>query len=155
MHKTSRAFDPSFTASLSTSEQHRTLATLTEVGARVLLASLFLVSGLGKIGAYSAAVAYLASGGLPEAILPLVVVIEVLGAVALVLGWKTRAVAVLLAAFTLLAAYIFHSNFADPMQMINFLKNLAIAGGLLLLAANGPGPLSIDRHFLERSRRST
>ena|SRR5215468_1426213 len=146
MNKILRAVEPSFTASTSASEQHGPLATLAEITARVLLASLFLVSGLAKIGAYSGAVAYMASGGLPEALLPLVVVIEILGAVAVVLGWKTRAVAVLLAAFTLLAAFIFHSNFADPMQMINFLKNLAIAGGLLLLAANGPGPLSIDRH---------
>jgi putative oxidoreductase len=147
MTKTSRPAVPSFSVPLPVSEQHGTLATLTEITARVLLASLFLVSGLGKIGAgaYSGAVAYIASGGLPEAILPLVVVTEIFGAVALVLGWKTRAVAVLLAAFALLAALIFHSKFSDPMQMINFLKNVAIAGGLLLLAANGPGPLSIDR----------
>ena len=149
MNKTSRAL-PSFTASLSFSEQHGALATLTEITGRVLLASLFLVSGLGKIGAYSGTVAYMASGGLPEALLPLVVVTEILGAVAIVVGWKTRAVAVLLAAFTLLAAFIFHSNFADPMQMVHFLKNVAIAGGLLLLAAHGPGPLSIDRHSADR-----
>ena len=146
MNKTVGSVQPSVTAWTSASEQHGTLAALTEIGGRFLLASLFLVAGIGKIGTYSETVAYMASGGLPEAILPLVVVIEILGAIAIVLGWKTRAVAVLLAAFTLLAAFIFHRNFADPIQMINFLKNVAIAGGLLLLAANGPGPLSIDRH---------
>ena len=61
------------------------------------------------------------------------------------LGWKTRIVAVLLAGFSLLTAIVFHHNFADQMQMIQFLKDISIAGGLLLLVAKGAGPLSIDR----------
>ena len=124
-----------------------TLESLTELAGRVLLASLFLLSGLGKLGAYSATAAYMSSAGVPGGLLPVVIATEVLGALAIILGWKTRSAAVLLAGFSLLAAIAFHRNFGDQMQMINFLKNVSIAGGFLLLAANGPGALSIDRHF--------
>jgi len=78
-------------------------------------------------------------------LLPLVIATEVLGAAAIILGWKTRIVAFLLAGFTLLSAVIFHNNFADQIQMIMFLKNLSIAGGLLLLVVNGAGSISLDR----------
>lgn len=77
----------------------------------------------------------------------MVIVTEVLGALAIILGAKTRTVAVLLAGFSLLTAITFHRNLAVQEQMINFLKNVSIAGGFLLLVANGAGPLSIDRHF--------
>jgi putative oxidoreductase len=87
----------------------------------------------------------MSSSGVPGALLPLVVATEVLGALAIVLGWKTRIVAFLLGGFSLLSAFIFHSNFGDQMQMIMFLKNVSIAGGFLLLVAHGAGPLSIDR----------
>jgi putative oxidoreductase len=74
-----------------------------------------------------------------------VIATEVIGSLAIMLGWKTRIVAVLLAGFSLLTAIVFHHNFADQMQMIEFLKDVSIAGGLLLLVAKGAGPLSIDR----------
>jgi putative oxidoreductase len=119
----------------------------TELAGRVLLAALFFLSGLGKLGTYSATAAYMSSAGVPGALLPAVIATEVLGALAIILGWKTRTFAVLLAGFSLLTAITFHRNFADQMQMINFLKNVSIAGGFLLLVANGAGPLSIDRHF--------
>ncbi len=77
----------------------------------------------------------------------MVIVTEVLGALAIILGAKTRPVAVLLAGFSLLTAITFHQNLAVQEQMVNFLKNVSIAGGFLLLVANGAGPLSIDRHF--------
>jgi putative oxidoreductase len=123
------------------------LKNITELAGRVLLAVLFLLSGLGKLGAYSATAAYMSSVGVPGALLPAVIATEVLGALAIILGWKTRTVAGLLVGFSLLTAITFHRNFADQQQMINFLKNVSIAGGFLLLVANGPGPLSIDRHF--------
>jgi putative oxidoreductase len=120
------------------------LLNLTGLGGRILLAVMFLLSGLGKLGAYSATAAYMTSAGVPGALLPLVILTEVGGALAIIVGWKTRTVAVLLAGFCLLTAITFHRNFADQNQMINFLKNVSIAGGFLLLVANGPGPLSID-----------
>jgi putative oxidoreductase len=71
----------------------------------------------------------------------------VAGAISIIVGWRTRMAAFLLAAFTLLTAFIFHTNFADQIQTIMFLKNVSIAGAFLLLMANGAGPLSIDRRL--------
>jgi len=123
---------------------------LTGLAGRILLAVPFLLSGLGKIGAYGATAAYMSSAGVPGALLPLVIIIEVGGALAIIVGWKTRTVALVLAGFCLLTAITFHRNFADQNQMIHFLKNVAIAGGFLLLVANGPGPLSIDGRVRNR-----
>ncbi len=123
-----------------------TLQNVAELAGRVLLAALFLISGVGKIGAYTATAGYMASLGVPGALLPLVIATEVLGAIAIIAGWKTRIVAFLLAGFALLSAIIFHSNFADQIQMIMFLKNVSIAGGFLLLVASGAGQFSLDRH---------
>jgi putative oxidoreductase len=122
-----------------------TVQKTSELAGRVLLAVLFLVTGLGKIGAYTATAGYMESVDIPGALLPVVIGTEVLGALAIIVGWRTRIVAFLLAGFTLLTGIVFHHNFADQMQSIMFMKNLAIAGGFLLLVANGAGPLSLDR----------
>lgn len=111
---------------------------------RVLLVVLFLMSGLGKISAYDATAGYMASMGVPSIGLPAVIVLEVLGAAAIILGFKTRIVAALLAGFTLATGLLFHNNFADQMQMIMFLKNVSITGAFLMLVANGAGAFSID-----------
>lgn len=126
----------------------------TELAGRVLLAAIFLISGLGKIGTYSATAAYMNSLGVPGALLPAVIGLEVLGAIAIIIGWQTRIAAFLLAGFTLLSAILFHNNVADPIQQIMFLKNVAIAGGFLILVANGAGPLSLDRRGLVRRSAS-
>jgi putative oxidoreductase len=116
-----------------------------EFAGRVLLAALFLLSGIGKLGAaYPGTAAYMSAAGLPPQLLPLVIALEVGGALAIIIGWQTRIVALLLAGFTLLSAGIFHTNFSDHIQMLMFMKNLAIAGGFLLLVAHGAGPLSLD-----------
>jgi putative oxidoreductase len=120
---------------------------LSELGGRILLSVLFLLSGLGKVGAYAGTSAYMSSFGVPGELLPLVIATEVLGALAIIVGWKTRVTAFLLAGYSLLTAVIFHSNFGDQIQMIMFFKNVSIAGGFLLLVANGAGPLSIDRRI--------
>ena len=131
-------------ASVSSDKRKATAASTAEIAGRFLLALLFLLSGLGKLGAYSATAAYMSATGVPGALLPAVIATEALGAVAIVLGWKTRVVAFLMAGFSLLTAFIFHSNLADQTQMIMFFKNLSIAGGFLLLVAHGAGPLSLD-----------
>jgi putative oxidoreductase len=84
------------------------------------------------------------SVGVPGMLLPLVIILEVGAGVALLVGWQTRIAAYALAGFTGLAAILFHSNLAEQMQMILFMKNWAIAGGLLLLAVNGAGAMSMD-----------
>ena len=116
-----------------------------ELAGRILLASIFLISGLMKIRTYAATAGYMSATGIAGELLPVVIAFEVLAAIALIIGWKTRLTAFLLAGFTLLSGLIFHSDFADQMQMIMFLKNVAITGGLLLLVANGAGALSLDR----------
>ena len=131
-------------ATATTNESNRTLTSAIEVAGRILLAALFLLAGLSKLGAYSATAAYMASAGIPGALLPAVIATEVLGALAIILGWKTRTVATLLAGFSLLTALTFHTNFGDQTQMIMFLKNVSITGGFLLLIANGAGRYSLD-----------
>jgi putative oxidoreductase len=116
-----------------------------ELAGRILLAGLFLLSGVTKITGYAATAGYMAAMGVPGALLPLVIATEVLGSVAVIVGWHTRIAAFLLAGFSVLAGIFFHSNFADQIQMVMFLKNIAIAGGFLMLVANGAGPLSLDR----------
>ena len=111
---------------------------------RVLLASLFLLAGLQKIGAYEGTAGYMASQGVPGALLPIVIALEVLGALAIIVGWKTRLVAFMLAGFSLVSAALFHFKPDDAMQMTMFLKNVSIAGGFLLLVAHGAGAYSLD-----------
>jgi putative oxidoreductase len=115
-----------------------------ELAGRILLVALFLLSGLGKISGYAATAGYMAAQGVPGILLPVVIATEALGAIAILLGWQTRIVAFLLAGFTLLTGLMFHHQFADQIQMIMFMKNVSIAGGLLLLVVHGAGELSLD-----------
>lgn len=111
---------------------------------RVGLSLIFIISGWGKIGGYAATQGYMESMGVPGALLPLVIALELGGGLAILAGVATRWVAIALAGFSIISALIFHANFADQMQAISFWKNVAIAGGFLMLAANGPGPLSLE-----------
>ncbi|KWV92228.1 LysR family transcriptional regulator [Erythrobacter sp. YT30] len=117
------------------------------LGGRLLLAAIFILSGVNKLGAVEGTIGYIASAGLPFATATFyaVVALEIVGGVMLVVGVKPRLTAVALAVFSIVAAIVFHSDFADQNQMIHFLKNLALAGGLLQVAAFGAGRLSIDR----------
>src|SRR5689334_12816103 len=111
--------------------------------ARILLAHMFLISGIGKLGAgYAATQGYMASMGIPGALLPLVIALEIGGGIALLAGFLTRWAALALAAFCIVSGLLFHSNFSDQAQMINFMKNLSIAGGMLMLFVHGAGALS-------------
>ena len=120
-------------------------STLAATG-RLFLAGLFLLSGLSKIAAPEMTQAYIASAGLPAPTLAYAaaVLVEVGGGVLLLIGYQARIVALALAAFTLVAAVAFHANFGDQNQLIHFLKNVAITGGLLQVAAFGAGALSVD-----------
>ena len=111
---------------------------------RILIAAIFVISGFGKITGYEGTQGYMESMGVPGATLPLVIMLEIAGGLAIVVGWQTRIVALLLAGFTLLSGIVFHSGFGDQMQMISFMKNLAITGGFLFLVANGPGAFAVD-----------
>ena len=106
---------------------------------RVLIAAIFILSGLSKLAAPTATMAYIASVGLPFPILALAgaVVIEVVGGLVLISGYRLRTVAAVLALFSLVTALFFHNNFADQNQFIHFFKNVAMAGGLLQIVAFG------------------
>ena len=123
---------------------------------RFLLALIFVLSGWGKITGFDGTVAYMASKGmpLPQFLLPGAIIVELAGGLALMLGWKARWAALALFLFCIPTALVFHNFWAVPPeqaqnQMIHFLKNLAIMGGLLYVVAFGPGPFSIGG----RSRR--
>ena len=113
---------------------------------RILIGVLFLMSGLSKIAAPAATQGYIAAVGLPLPAVAYAIAIaaEVGGGLLLLLGYKTRAIAAALAVFTLATALGFHTNFADQNQMIHFMKNLMIMGGLLQVAAFGAGQFSLD-----------
>lgn len=115
-----------------------------ELTGRILIAAIFIISGVGKIGGYAGTQGYMEAMGVPGALLPLVILAEVGGGLLVVLGLWTRLSALALAGFSLLSALLFHANLGDPMQQIMFLKNVAIAGGFLFLFAHGAGRLSLD-----------
>ena len=112
--------------------------------ARVFASAIFIIAGYGKLGAgYAGTQAYMAAMGVPSAMLPLVIALELGGGIALLLGFQTRLVAFLLAGFSIIAALIFHTG-ADQMQQIMLMKNFAMAGGLLAFTMFGAGRLSLD-----------
>lgn len=116
-----------------------------ELIGRILLGHIFLLAGISKIGAgYAGTAGYMDSMGVPGALLPLVIILEIVGGLMVIVGFKVKWAAYALAAFTVVAGVIFHSNFADQMQMIMFMKNMSITGGLLLLSVYGSGQLSLD-----------
>jgi len=111
---------------------------------RILLGHIFLIAGIGKISSYAGTMGYMESMGVPGVLLPAVILLELGGGLALILGFQTRVVAAALALFCAAAAAIFHNDFGNQMQMIMFMKNFAMAGGLLYVVAFGAGALSID-----------
>ena len=115
------------------------------LAARILMSQIFIVSGIGKITGYAGTQAYMAKAGVPGALLPLVILTELGGGVALLFGFQARWAALALAGFSLLAALLFHLHPGEQMQMINFMKNLAIAGGLLLVVRHGGGAPGLDK----------
>ncbi|MCJ8158364.1 DoxX family protein [Sphingomonas sp. LaA6.9] len=132
---------------LALNAQPATAATdLTALAGRVALSAIFLISGLSKIADPAATIGYIQSVGLPvpQLGLAIAVLVEVAGGIALIAGYRTRLVAAALAAFSVAAAVGFHANLADQNQFIHFFKNIAMAGGLLQVAAFGAGRLSLD-----------
>ncbi len=116
--------------------------------ARILLSALFLWSAVNKILNPASTQQYMAANGIPLAGLLYLatVVIELGGGLSVLLGYKTRIGAIALAIFLVPATLIFHTNFADQIQQIMFMKNLAIFGGLLMLVQYGAGRISLDKH---------
>ena len=113
--------------------------------ARILLAYIFIVAGWGKIAGYDATVAYMQAMGVPGGLLPLTILLELGGGLAILFGFQTRIVALGLSVFSLVTAFLFHGGADDA---VNFMKNFAMAGGYIALAILGAGRLSLD-HLIE------
>lgn len=111
---------------------------------RALLAVIFILAGFDKINGYATTTSYMAQFGVPAALLPATIALEIAGGLAVLAGFYARLAAIPLALFTIATALIFHGNFADNIQFVLFLKNLAIAGGFLLLFAHGPGAWALN-----------
>ncbi|HSC63608.1 MAG TPA: DoxX family protein [Caldimonas sp.] len=131
------------------------LQSTTVLVGRILLGLIFVLSGFAKLSGFDGTAGYIASKGLPmpQLLAALTIVVELGGGLALMAGFFTRQAVVALAGFSLLTAVVFHNFWAAPqaeqmMQQINFMKNLAIAGGMLVVAAFGPGRLSLDARRL-------
>ena len=131
------------------------LQTIAPMIGRVLLSFMFIMSGLSKIGAYAGTAAYMSSQGIPGALLPLVILVEVGAGLMLLLGWQTRIAAVLLGGFAVVAGVMFHllpsMSMTDAMaqqgEMISFMKNMTIAGGMAFVFAFGAGKFSLDNRL--------
>ena len=114
---------------------------------RFLLVLMFIVSGLQKIPNYAGTQGYMEAMGVPGWLLPLVIVLEVLGGLSVLLEYRARVAAFLLAGFCILSAFLFHLDFSNQMQTIMLMKNIAIAGGFLMISAMGPGPYSLENRI--------
>ena len=121
---------------------------------RILLVLIFLVSGIGKIGNFEGTAQYMAKFGMPSSTFFLIgaILLELVGSITVILGYFTRFGTLLLLVLLIPTTLIFHTNFADPMQKIHFLKNVSMFGGLLILLSAGPGRFSLD-HLWEKKRR--
>ncbi|WP_297844797.1 DoxX family protein [Pseudomonas sp.] len=113
---------------------------------RIMIAAIFLLSGFSKITAPAMMIGYIQSVGLPlpAVALGLAILVEVGGSIALILGYRTKLIAAIMALFTVVTAIAFHNNLADQNQFIHFFKNIAMAGGLLQVIALGAGRFSLD-----------
>ncbi len=117
---------------------------LMNLAGRGLIGAIFVLAGISKIASYSGTQAYMASHGLPGELLAAAIALEIGAGAALIAGWHTRRAAMALALFSMATAAIFHGELGDPAQLLMLMKNLAMAGGLLVLAASGASALSLD-----------
>lgn len=120
--------------------------------ARILMPILFISAGWGKITGYAGTQQYMEAMGVPGFMLPLVILLEFGGGLAILFGFLTRFTALFTAAFTVLTAFLFHSNFAEGVNQLMFMKNLSIAGGFVVLGLVGPGAYSIDRLLRKKAQ---
>ncbi|RKG52142.1 DoxX family protein [Acinetobacter cumulans] len=129
---------------LKKASENPVVSALSSVIGRALLAFIFIIAGWGKLTAYQATQGYMEAMGVPGGLLPLTILMELGGGIAILLGLQTRLVALGLAGFSIVTALIFHSGAEDS---INLMKNLAMAGGFIFLALHGAGKISLDVLF--------
>ena len=115
-----------------------------EVLGRIFLSAIFLINGVGKIFNYEETIQYMENFNVSGNLIIPAIIVEILFPILLIIGYQTRFSALVLSLFTLTLAVIFHTDFSNQMQLISFLKNIAIAGGFLIIFVNSPGKYSID-----------
>ena len=115
-----------------------------EVLGRIFLSTLFLIEGINKIFNYEGTILYMESFGILGYLIIPAIILEILFPLLLIIGYQTKIAALVIAIFTIVVAVIFHTNFDDHMQFITFFKDIAIAGGLIIICVNGPGRFSLD-----------
>ena len=120
---------------------------IVEFFGRILLSALFLIEGISKISMQEDVVMYMEDYGVPGILFIPAIVLEILFPIILIVGYRTRWAASIMALFTFAVAIIFHSDFNEEMQLIMFLKDIAIAGGFMIIVAYGPGKISLDHYF--------
>ncbi|WP_105257970.1 DoxX family protein [Pseudoalteromonas sp. T1lg88] len=132
---------------------NETLTNISALLARFGLTALFVLTGLSKIEFYDATAQYMASVGVPDMLLPLVILLEVVGGIMIIAGLLTRLTALAFALFSVVSALLFHFQLDDQTQFLMFYKNIAIAGGFLALAASGAGKFSLDALLSRRQAK--
>jgi len=120
---------------------------LVDLIGRILISALFLVNGIFKISNYEGTIVWMESFGMPGIFLVPAIILEIAGPILIIIGYKTKLAAGLLSLFCIATAFIFHNDFADQMQLTSFLKNIALAGGFLILFVNGAKGISLDNKF--------
>ena len=123
------------------------MANIADLSGRILISALFLLNGIFKISNYDGTIGWMESFGMPGILLIPAIILEIAGPVLIIIGYKTKLAAGLLSLFCIATAFIFHNDFANQMQLTSFLKNIALAGGFLILCVNGAKDLSLDNRF--------
>ena len=117
---------------------------IVEILGRILLSAIFLINGIGKIFNYEGTIQYMENFDVPAYLIIPAIIVEILFPILLIIGYYTKFSALVLSLFTLALAVIFHTDFSNQMQLMSFLKNIAIAGGFLIIFVYGPGKYSLD-----------
>ena len=123
------------------------MTNIADLVGRILISALFLLNGIFKINNYEGTIGWMESFGMPGILLIPAIILEIVGPVLVIIGYKTKLAAGLLSLFCIATAVIFHNDFADQIQFTSFLKNIALAGGFLILFVNGAKDFSVDKKF--------
>jgi putative oxidoreductase len=123
------------------------MANIADLIGRILISALFLLNGIFKISNYDGTIGWMESFGMPGILIIPAIILEIAGPVLIIIGYKTKLAAGFLSLFCIATAFIFHNDFANQMQLTSFLKNIALAGGFLILFVNGAKGFSLDNKF--------
>ena len=121
------------------------MTNILDLVARILISALFLLNGVFKISNYDGTVGWMEGFGIPGILIIPAIILEIVGPILIILGYKAKIAAGLLSLFCIATAVIFHNDFSDQMQLGSFLKNIALAGGFLFIFINGTKDFSLDR----------